>query len=689
MSATMKPLIPLFLFLLSTEAAYAQNKPYRLPPVDLKQRVIWGSECIVDENLGLRFGGLDQEGGDPTNTFVRTAGQWEVVRIDCPSPYTDRRLARAAKTAAELNAILRRWHFEQALDEKQRGSLPTDLNELRRQVQSLAKEVAGFAKHANDVRQPLASAVKLLETVSASLESLPALDDIPEPRSIATLDNVRIALEQASLMVGFWPGARALSPIVYDKESNLFVLFGGDHLDYLTNDTWVFDPKYQSWRHRHPTSAPPPRANHKLTAKGDGTITFSGGYTYANNTDYMGGQYVDIGDGEWTYDIAKNEWSGGKGASSLTRTYRTGKFHPDYFLQGPRPDRAAHQKVLDELPANQWVSLQPPHLPEMNRDWGTAVLDPDRDLILRWSGGHCAHSGSDVLHYHIATNRWELPFPVEFPLGQCYVNTEFPEGVNFNGRPWVTGHTYQSYGYHPQVGKMVFAGRDRDCFLYDPDVADWSGRFPKPKGMSYDSCFYTLTLTPTSHGLICWTQEGRIFQLDPSPKLPKWNEHELSGEKLPGAVVDNSTIVYDSKRHRLLTVSKSYGDNVTFSGELFAIDCASWKVTRLKPEGREAAAAIPYLCQLRYDAEHDLLLVGGTLPPDNTGLRRTPAYDCAGNRWVSLKITGDDPSGAKGRNVSLGVVYDAKRKLFFAVDTKSNVFALRLEPQSADAQPLK
>jgi hypothetical protein len=112
-------------------------------------------------------------------------------------------------------------------------------------------------------------------------------------------------------------------------------------------------------------------------------------------------------------------------------------------------------------------------------------------------------------------------------------------------------------------------------------------------------------------------------------------------------------------------------------------------VTRLKPEGREAAAAIPYLCQLRYDAEHDLLLVGGTLPPDNTGLRRTPAYDCAGNRWVSLKITGDDPSGAKGRNVSLGVVYDAKRKLFFAVDTKSNVFALRLEPQSADAQPLK
>jgi hypothetical protein len=487
-------------------------------------------------------------------------------------------------------------------------------------------------------------------------------------------------------MVGYFPEGRALSQVVYDKKSNLFLVFGGDHLDYLTNETWVFNPKFQSWQMRHPASAPPPRANHTLTAKGDGKIVLSGGYTYANNTDYMGGQYVDLDDGEWTYDIAKNEWSGGKGVSPLTRTYRTGKFHPDYFLQGPRPDRAAHKQVLDSLPANQWVSLKPPHLPEMNRDWGTAILDPDRDLILRWSGGHCAHSGSDVLQYHIATNRWELPFPVEFPLGQCYTNTEFPEGVNFNSRPWVTGHTYQNYGYDPLAKKMVFAGRERDCFVWDSDLDDWHGRFAKPQAMSYNSCFYTLTLTPTPEGLVCWTQEGRIFQLDAEQQ---WNERKLSGEKLPGAVVDSSTIVYDSKRDRLLTVSKSYGDKVTFSGDLYAIDCKSWMVSRLEPAGREAAAAIPYLCQLRYDTEHDLVLVGGTLPPDDTGLRRTPAYDCAGNRWVSLKITGDDPSGAKGRNVSLGMMYDAKRKLFLATDTKSNVFALRLELENADLQEMK
>ena len=43
---------------------------------------------------------------------------------------------------------------------------------------------------------------------------------------------------------------------------------------------------------------------------------------------------------------------------------------------------------------------------------------------------------------------------------------------------------------------------------------------------------------------------------------------------------------------------------------------------------------------------------------------------------MSLKIGGDDPNGKTGRNVSLGLMYDAKRKLFWAVDTNSNVYVL-------------
>lgn len=664
MNTIIKTSITALLVGLGTVSASAQNKPYRLPSVDLKQRVIWGSECIVDDNLGLQFGGQDQQEGGAPPTKIRRDGQWRRIEAGyTPSPAWREKVS-------DIKGFVGEWR-RKYLAGQSAAEEPTRIAVIRRHLASL------------ELLEP-PTAPELWRRFNEELEPLPKVED-SLPAHLAFLTRRANQYEQAIEMLTSVPAGRALSPIVYDKQTGLFFLFGGDHLDYLTNDAWVFDPKREQWKLRHVESAPPPRANHQLTANGDGTITLSGGYTYANNTDYMGGQYVDIGDGEWTYDIAKNEWSGGKGVSPLTRHYRTGKFHPDYFLQGPRPDRAAHQKVLDELPANEWISLKPPHLPEMNRDWGTAVLDPDRDLILRWSGGHCAHSGSDVLHYHIATNRWELPFPVEFPLGQCYVNTEFPEGVNFNGRPWVTGHTYQNYGYEPILKKMIFAGRQKDCFIWDPDIADWHGRLSKPSGMSYESCFYTLTLTPTPQGLICWTQEGRIFQLD---AVGKWQERKLSGDKLPGAVVDNSTIVYDPKRKRLLAVVKPYGDESKFSGEVWSVDCADWKVSRLQPEGHAAAAAIPYLCQLRYDAEHDLLLVGATLPPDDSGLRRTAAYDCAGNRWVSLKITGDDPNGPKGRNVSLGMMYDAKRELFFAVDTKSNVFALKLEPSRGDLQPL-
>ena len=101
------------------------------------------------------------------------------------------------------------------------------------------------------------------------------------------------------------------------------------------------------------------------------------------------------------------------------------------------------------------------------------------------------------------------------------------------------------------------------------------------------------------------------------------------------------------------------------------------------------AAGIPFLREIRYSPDDDLWLVGGTLPAGPGGLRRTPAYDCEGNRWVSLRITGDDPSGERGRNVSLGLVYDAKRKLFWAVDTNSRVYALRLDLKTADVQPLR
>ena len=52
------------------------------------------------------------------------------------------------------------------------------------------------------------------------------------------------------------PPARANSRLAYDPVSKKVVLFGGDQLDKLTADTWVFDTAKQTWEERKPARTP-------------------------------------------------------------------------------------------------------------------------------------------------------------------------------------------------------------------------------------------------------------------------------------------------------------------------------------------------------------------------------------------------------------------------------------------------
>ena len=147
------------------------------------------------------------------------------------------------------------------------------------------------------------------------------------------------------------------------------------------------------------------------------------------------------------------------------------------------------------------------------------------------------------------TNRWELPNPVEFPLGQLYSNTSYPDGFNFNLRPWITGHTYQNYGYESGSVRLIFTGRPRNFYLYDPEVGDWTGLTAKPRGMIYDGCFYTLTVCPTPCGLVAWTQQGRLFRLDATRKEWKEMEQKEGNYLVPSSITPRWCL---TKRNRLV-----------------------------------------------------------------------------------------------------------------------------------------
>jgi len=66
----------------------------------------------------------------------------------------------------------------------------------------------------------------------------------------------------------------------------------------------------------------------------------------------------------------------------------------------------------------------------------------------------------------------------------------------------------------------------------------------------------------------------------------------------------------------------------------------------------------------------------------------TLAYDCAGNKWIGLKIAGPNPAGKRGRNVSQGAVYDPKRKLIWATGSRCQMWVLKPDIAKAERADL-
>ncbi len=667
---------------------------------DLKKPILWGLECTAADGSGLAFGGCEQEADDgASRTRIKVSGNWK--------PLTDELRAKNPlqkqyeKTWALRNhlkdgiARARYIYFEGRVADDAQKSLKADvvpaLEGVLKDVETLSTELGALKLDAYEAAQAK-SGLATLQTVAGKLKTLSGtLTTGVTADLLKELREAQVNLERASEAFDAEPPVRALTAMVFDEKSKLVVLFGGDHFDYLMNDTWTFDPAAKKWMQRHPATAPSPRGNALLKAAG-GKVTLTGGYDYTSTTDYVGAHYKEVKDGEWTYDPATDAWSGsGPGEPSGSRVYRKDPYLPESFMQGDAPNAAATDEKQKELPVNTWVLAKPPKLPKQNRDWGSVTIDTDHDMLLFFSGGHVAHGGSDVLQYHFSTNRWELPFPIEFPLGQTYSNTSYPDGYNLNRRPWVTGHTYLSYLYDPTAKKLLFTGHTRHCYEYDPVAADWTGRSVKPAGMNYGGCFFDLNCAFATGGSVCWTKESRFFRYTAAQNL--WAELKVTG-KAPGASVDSSVSVYDSKRDRLLMIASGYGQK--YNGQVFALDLKTLAVSALTPTNMAAVPAaggfgVDRAC---YDAENDVVLMGTLLPDASAdGVHRTPAYDCASNRWVALKINyptaGDKKSPQVPMGHSSGVAFDPKRKRVWGVDTNCNIYMLKLDLKSADATEMK
>jgi hypothetical protein len=307
------------------------------------------------------------------------------------------------------------------------------------------------------------------------------------------------------------------------------------------------------------------------------------------------------------------------------------------------------------------------------------VFSPEHDVIMHWSGGHSSHCGTEVVCYHPGIDRWSLAAASEQPLEMTYTNDQTPGQWSFQRRPWMTGHTYRGYAYDPVLKRMLFAGKGDRTYLFDPAAGDWEKRtLPNP----FDGGMYMVNLFPTPQGVVAWSflltdrVSTGLWRMD--AESLKWKPLPLKG-KLPPSSSDQHGQAYDSKRDRLLFF---HGTERESAGEVTEYDFKSGTAKALNPAGKQKAA-LPSR-EAAYLPEADLVLVQAHVE-DNRWL----AYDGATNAWLGLKFAGPELIGKQHFNNSLGLLYDSRRKLLWAVGQHSEVWALRFDRGTVDALPLR
>jgi hypothetical protein len=332
------------------------------------------------------------------------------------------------------------------------------------------------------------------------------------------------------------------------------------------------------------------------------------------------------------------------------------------------------------------VDLKPPQLPAGHRDWGTVALDTDQDLIVFWNGGHSCYCSSDAPHYHLDTNRWELAYPAEIPLGMVGASGSAVSGYSFNHRHWITNHTWAHYLYDPKLKRVLVVGSmsnwqfkfDPYFYLYDPLLGEWAARHRKTDGLEA-TLPGAIAVARTPRGTVAFTGGSRYYLLDYDTM--RFKPVPTKGQLSRKAAADWFGMVYDPKRDRLMGISR--GQDPYDGRQIEYIDMKTAIVSHLAPENPEAIGLGPkHIREWRYIPDLDLFLICDGIMVEQ-GDRLVPgkdmaAYDPATNRWVVLKVKGKPSYGW-----SIGFRYDLKRKLLWSVDRYGNVFVLRLDPTAA------
>jgi Galactose oxidase, central domain len=689
-------------------------------PLELRDGLLWGSMCYDPVNKEVL-------GSQGRWIYKPETGKWS--RLAIADPLLDPLRTSCQKLHAQakrLAAACRLRYYQGETAEEARADLSAVAGALTKDVRAFQANLLGKKNGAKG--QPRRQIEWAAADLNAPLKALGKLAaSLPKPMSavaIAAADAAREGLEKAAETLMTVPPKRANSQTVYDAKNRKIVMFGGDRLDSLVADTWVYDCATRKWQSRRPSVSPKPRAGHALLyLPGSGKILLVDGYGYADGAEM------------WTYDVGKDQWQlleegGGErpafnrltfglaavapgdvvlavdqgnkrrpektfmaridagsidaagtrargvpaGSVTVRMAYRSGggRAQPQWYEKNSPPVESAKEEAfLKELPVNTWVHRKVPNFARsISRGWSRATYDPDRQLLLHWGGGHCAHCGTDVLVYSLRTNRYFSGARPEYALNWNGGIGCPPHSHSYRGRP--SGQHNRGYAYD-FAGKRMYAQSyfTRNYFAYDPAVLDWTAMVVTPFADKYKHHyqFAGIMSVGTPAGLVTWVGTDDMWLLD--GKTRQWRKLPLKG-KLPGVGVDKVGIAYDSKRDRVLCFNP--GGNVAYD----------MKTGSASPLARHPSLGKRMKMRENVYVAHLDMVLNYNARKVADGKKQWLALDCARKRWVWITLAGPGPFSH-----STGLNYDAQRKLVWMMDSWSKVYVLRLDLKKSKPEPAK
>ncbi|HOX04811.1 MAG TPA: kelch repeat-containing protein [Planctomycetota bacterium] len=605
--------------------------------------------------------------------------------------------------------------------------------------------------------ESLAAAVKLAKEALAKSQA--ASDGFAagklDAALLASAEDASWRLDEASAAMAPEPTPRRYACGMYDPERKAFVLYGGDHGDYMLGDTWLYDCAKKTWRQVWAKVSPGHRYGAQMFwLAGAKKVAMLAGSTYLSRMVY---QRFDEGLAPevWTFDPEAASWellvrpgpeiekkssdgmaifrvnnpvvlveggvllcpavggnsyhdymvsstwmvrldpaasdpaasakAGTVGGQRLYRSQKVEAYNPQWYDAAPRGNTAEIDKLIAQMPANQWVEVPTAPRPCPERSWGTSVYDPDHDQIFAWSGGHCADPADIVHHYHPGVNRWSLP----------YVAGGGALGNQLTGRPDCNNHTYHNFAFDPVSRKMVATQRS-GTHVYDPEKREWVGFTPEQL-FPYNS--YSGKCVGTPKGVVAWA--GGCNDGGPGPiyfqlfdvKAMKWTPLPVKGKVPRNVHGDEGGMAWDSKRGILYIYAA--GDYQKPDGHVHRYDPATGEMTVVDPAGRAAIGdKFHTYRETVYLPELDLVLfgmgwVGG----------RQVVYDPEKSRWAVLNITKTSAKAsydaAKGSwsfaapkadgavgSITFSPVLDTRRNVLWAPSDYKAMYVLKFDPKT-------